>query len=56
MKKTYIQPATLIKRLAIHKMICVSDPSAGINTTTSVSANKIESRRYSIWDDDYDEE
>lgn len=52
MKKTYIQPATLITRLAIQKMICLSDPAAVINTSGSVSADKIESRRYSLWDED----
>ena len=56
MKKTYIQPSTLVKQLAIQKMICVSGPSATIDTKGNVNAANIDSRRsVSLWDDDEEE-
>ena len=53
MKKTYIQPVMLTKRVAIQKMICASTPDAVVNTLGQVEADKIESRRsFSLWDDE----
>lgn len=53
MKKTYIQPATKVTLLAVQQMICVSGPNASINTSDSVDAANVESRRGSdFWDDE----
>lgn len=53
MKKTYIQPAMLIARVAIQKMICASLPTAGIDTSGNIDAEQLDSRRSpNLWDDD----
>lgn len=53
MKKTYIQPATKVTLLAVQQMICTSQPNASINTSGSVDAVNVESRRGSdFWDDE----
>ena len=53
MKKTYIQPAILLTKVAMQQMICGSnDPTATINPNGSVDADKVESRGSGFWDDD----
>lgn len=53
MKKTYITPEMLVQKIELHSMIAYSDPVAGINPNSSVSADEIESREsFSIWDDE----
>ncbi len=54
MKKTYIQPSTLVINVAMQQMICESGPGVKISTSGSVDANKVESRSSSAWDDDDD--
>ena len=56
MKKSYIQPSLFIERVAIQQMICTSDPTAGVDTTSTVDADKLDSRRtFSVWGDDDEE-
>jgi len=54
MKKTYMQPATLLTKVAVHRMICQSNnPNVKINKSGSVDAGDVGSRgSSSFWDDD----
>lgn len=53
MKKIYNSPKVFVVLLDTQKMVCASDPTAGIDTSESVDANKVESRRGgSMWDDE----
>ena len=54
MKKTYIQPAILLTKVATQNMICLSDPKVGVDTKASaVSGDQLDSRGFG-WDDDED--
>ena len=55
MKKTYIQPATLLTAVGMHQMICTSNPRVGISRDAedAVDAGNLDSRRSnSLWDDE----
>ena len=52
MKKTYMKPCTLLTIVGVHQMICVSDPVLGIDHSGNVDADKVESRRGGLWDDE----
>ena len=53
MKKTYIQPATLITVVAMQQMICDSTPHVTINTSDdAIDAAYIDSRSTGLWDDE----
>ena len=58
MKKIYMKPVLEVQQIAVHKMICVSDPQVFLNTAVTVDAASVESRSSrDIWadEDDYDE-
>jgi hypothetical protein len=53
MKKTYMQPAILLTKVAAQQMICTSNPDVTIKQNESVDAGSVESRRGgSFWDDE----
>ena len=53
MKKIYLTPNVLVKKIELQRMIADSLPSATINPdATPVNADKVESRSFSIWDED----
>ena len=56
MKKTYIQPSTLVMNVAMQQMICTSGFTMGISkdSNDAIDAGVVESRSSSAWDDDDD--
>jgi hypothetical protein len=56
MKKIYMKPVLVVQQIAVHKMICVSDPQLLLSTEKTVDAEDVESRRHDVWDDDEDED
>ncbi len=52
MKKIYNSPKVLVSLINTQKMVCTSVPNAGIDPSKSVTANDVESRRGSSWDDE----
>ena len=59
MKKTYLQPATLLTTVAAQRMVCASNEETvtvhGDDTVDDI--NSLQSRRgRSVWDDEYEEE
>ena len=54
MKTIYQKPETTTTKLVMEQMILTaSDPKAQIDTTITVEANEIETRRsFSVWDDE----
>ena len=53
MKKIYLTPNVLVKKIELQRMIADSLPSATINPdATPVDAASVESRSFSIWDDE----
>ena len=57
MKKIYQTPETVTTKIATTMMIAASDPNVKVDSTESVDADKVESRRnYNIWDDEEEEE
>jgi hypothetical protein len=53
MKKIYLTPNVLVKKIELQRMIASSQPSAVIDPTAGpVNAEDVESRSFSIWDDE----
>jgi len=51
-----MKPVLVVQQIAVHKMICVSDPQLLLSTESTVNAEDVESRRHDVWDDDEDED
>ena len=51
MKKTYINPNLVVVKIATHQMLA-SSPDAGLDTSRSVDADRIEGREFDFDDDD----
>ena len=55
MKKTYLQPAIQITKVAIQQMICVSGPNvAGTTNNTNDLLSREANSDSDLWDDDED--
>ena len=53
MKKIYLTPNILVKKIELQRMMAESLPSAVVNPdATPVEAANVESRSFSIWDDE----
>ncbi len=53
MKKIYLTPNVLVKKIELQRMIADSLPSAVIDPTAGpINADEVESRSFSIWDDE----
>ena len=56
MKKTYINPSMVVVSLSMSKFIAASAPGAGINTSGSQDADKLDVKSVSdvnVWDDEW---
>lgn len=57
MKKIYQIPETVIMKIATSMILSASDPNVKVDTTESVDADKVESRRNrDVWEDEEEEE
>ena len=53
MKKTYMQPATLLTKVATEKIVCVSSPAvAGTTSNTEDLLSREAKSDFDLWDDD----
>ena len=60
MKKTYINPQTLVVRVNVKSSVLIGSPSVSISTDNSASVNAssvdVKSSNYNVWDDDWNGE
>ena len=56
MKKTYIQPETIVVRLETEGMIAASLQIKGGSVDTSVDGNQLTNKKDPIWGGDFEEE
>ena len=56
MNKKYMMPETKVTVVKMNTMLMTSNPKAAIDPSQSVDADEVESRSFSLWDDEDEEE